>query len=437
MRHTILVPAVLALVWPGVLRAQSGGADSYTRYELLAPESASFRIVYDVTATTPGARYYFNPIRQGSEASDESVIDRMTGQPLKFEVVTGEAARRDGERGASPDGQYIKVHLARPVPEGGEARIRIIKTYKDEKSYYRQGDLIVFDRSLGIKRNAIVLPAGCEIVSSNFPSQVIEEADGRLAISHWNNTPSAAPVLIRARKLASASPAAAGRPPASPRPPATPTGPARPAAALVAPARPAPLSPAPPADELRGLTVGERAFENREIVYFLKQPETHAFSLYHDYTETRPGVDRYLNVVRAGSAVSDPSAIVLDTGERLSVETLKGEAIARANLGVSDVTPETEVVVIRFPAVKDGQSLRLRISETYTDASRYGIVDDQLVWHRSFGRPSNDVVLPEGWYLTMSAIPGVITTEPDGRTRVSFINPRPDSIDVVLKARRR
>jgi len=427
MRNVLFVPALLVLVvgTPAAAAAQSASADSYTRYELLAPETASFKIVYDVAATTPGARFYFNPIRQGSEASDESVIDRMTGQPLKFEVVTGEEARRDGQRGASADGLYIKVHLARPVPEGGEARIRIIKTYKDEKSYYRQGDLIVFDRSLGITRNAIVLPAGYEIVSSNFPSQVIEEADGRLVISHWNNTPSAAPVLIRARKL----PERSGAGPTASSSDAGSRASARPT--------PAPATPAPQADELHGLTVSERAFENREIVYFLKQPETHAFSLYHDYTETRPGVDRYLNVVRAGSTVSDPSAIVLDTGLKLEVETLKGDAIARANLGVRDVTPETEVVVIRFPAVKDGQSVRLRISETYTDPSRYGIVDGQLVWHRSFGRPANDVVLPEGWHLTVSSIPGVITTEPDGRTRISFINPRPDSIDVILKARRR
>ena len=46
--------------------------------------------------------------------------------------------------------------------------------------------------------------------------------------------------------------------------------------------------------------VSERAFQDREIVYFLKSPETHAFSLYHDYTETREGTDRYVNVVRAG-----------------------------------------------------------------------------------------------------------------------------------------
>src|SRR6201989_3655431 len=45
--------------------------DEYTRYELLAPDTASFKIDYEVTATTPGARAFWNPIRKGSVASDE------------------------------------------------------------------------------------------------------------------------------------------------------------------------------------------------------------------------------------------------------------------------------------------------------------------------------------------------------------------------------
>jgi len=32
----------------------------------------------------------------------------------------------------------------------------------------------------------------------------------------------------------------------------------------------------------------ERAHHDREIVYFLQQPETHAFRLYQDYTESSP-----------------------------------------------------------------------------------------------------------------------------------------------------
>ena len=59
-------------------------ADAYTRYELLAPGSGKFRIIYDVTATTAGATYYFNPIRTGSIATDEHVTDRATGTPLVF-----------------------------------------------------------------------------------------------------------------------------------------------------------------------------------------------------------------------------------------------------------------------------------------------------------------------------------------------------------------
>jgi hypothetical protein len=56
--------------------------DDYTKYELLTPESAQFRIYYEVTATTAGARFFYNTIRPGSIATDERVIDLATGQPL-------------------------------------------------------------------------------------------------------------------------------------------------------------------------------------------------------------------------------------------------------------------------------------------------------------------------------------------------------------------
>jgi hypothetical protein len=182
----------------------------------------------------------------------------------------------------------------------------------------------------------------------------------------------------------------------------------------------------------------ERAFQDREIVYFLQPPETHAFSLYHDYTESRPGMDRYLNVVRGGSRVSHPSARNLDTGESLKVETLRGEEIAQRGLDIGGaVTPESEVVVIWFDPVKPGHSVRLRIEETYTDPGRYVLAGDELVWDRAFGRPRNAVVLPAAWYLTTSAIPAVVSETDDGRIRLDFANDRPDEIQVFLKAKRR
>ena len=188
---------------------------------------------------------------------------------------------------------------------------------------------------------------------------------------------------------------------------------------------------------MTAIRVSERAFQDREIVYFLKEPASGAFSLYHDYTESREGVDRYLNIVRRGSTVSDPSARNLDTGESLKVEILKGEAITKAGIDIGEpVAADSEVVVIRFPAVKKGESMRLRIEETYTDRARYTAVGDELFWHRSFGRPRNDIVLPAGWRVTTSSIPATVTLTEDGRVRLAYVNPRPDEIDVFVKARR-
>ncbi len=418
MRKTMM-PVAAALLLAGSAAAQNRSEDEYTRYELLAPETSSFKIVYDVTAVTPGARYFFNPIRIGSVASDESVIDLMTGAPLPFDDISGAEARESGLKNADATGRYIRVHLARPVPKDGEGRIRIIKTYKDPKSYYSDGDAIVFDRALGIKRNAVILPPGYELVSCNIPSQILEEADGRVAISFLNPYPVQAPLVVRAKALARSARGSLSAP----------TGPRRKAP---------PAEAAAPPQPMEGVRVSERAFQDREIVYFLNEPETHAFSLYHDFTETREGADKYLNVVRRGSTVSNPSARNLDTGEALAVETLKGGAITRAAIEIGEpVHADSEVVVVRFPPVKKGQSLRLRIEETYTDADRYDLRDNQLMWRRSFGRPRNDLVLPAGWYLTTSSIPAVVSQMPDGRIRLAYANPRPDSIDVFVKARKR
>lgn len=195
-------------------------------------------------------------------------------------------------------------------------------------------------------------------------------------------------------------------------------------------------SPAPaPAEEDR---LVERAHQDREIVYFLGPPETHAFDLYHDYTESRPGVARYLNVVRKGSTASNPSARNLDTGEALAVETVKGDALAKTGTPEDEeVPPDAEVVVVHFAPVPPNGSVRLRIAETYTDPGRYRLEGDELVFDRGFSRPRNAVVLPAGWYLTASSIPAMVSETADGRIRLDFVNPRPDEIAVLIKARRR
>ncbi len=400
-------------------------ADHYTRYELLAPGSARFRIIYEVTATTTGATRYFNPIRRGSIATDESVLDRATGQPLRWEVVKGNVARAGGVRGADSTGEYIMVTLSRPVPEGGEQRILIDKTYEDATSYIAGGDTIVFTRPLGIRKNSVVLPAGYELTAVNYPSQIRQEADGRIQVSFINTGTGQVPYVVKGRRL-SGNTAAPAPTQARPQPNAT------------APAAPAAPTTTPVAGANRNGRLSERARQDREIVYYLQQPETHSFDLYHDYTESRPGTNRYLNIVRGGSKVSNPSAVILDTGEQLRIETLRGPAITAANIDIGEpVTAQSEVVVIHFPAVKQGQSVRLRIRETYTDPNRYVLNGDELIWDRGFGRPANTMMLPAGWYVTNSSIPATTHLHTDGRLVLDFVNPRNDNVEVLVTARRR
>jgi len=397
--------AITALFMSAALAAQAPQTvqDEYAVYELLAPETASFTTDYQVAFTTAGATTFHDRIGPGLQpvaAANDRVIDVMTGAPLEFHQ----------------ESDSLAIRLARPVPPEGQARLRIVKTYKDAKSYARRGNEIVFTRPLAMRRAAVVLPAGYRVVECDVPSQVIAQADGRVRVSYMYQGPQQPSFTMKA---------AAGAP----------TGDA---------ARPRPLTnarswEAPPAQgptERARLT--ERAPQDRDIVYFLQPPETHAFSLYHDYTESREGAAMYLNVVRTGSVVSNPSGRILDTGETLKWSVMTGAEMKAAGIdaGGETVAPDQQVVVTRFAPVKKGQSVRLRLSETYTAPQSYRLDGDELVFERSFGRPRNSVVLPSGWYLTGLSIPGVVRQTPDGLTRIDFVNGRPDSIDVLIKARR-
>ena len=182
----------------------------------------------------------------------------------------------------------------------------------------------------------------------------------------------------------------------------------------------------------------ERARQDREIVYFLKAPETHSFELYHDVTIVEVGRSAYVNVVRAGSKVSNPSASCLDTGEALKVETLKGDEITKANIDIGEpVRPDSEAAVVRFPPVVKGTTIRIRIRETYTDPARYRMEGDLVIWDRSFGRPQNAVILPEGYALVGSAFPAKISLTEDNRIRLDFVNPRNDEVRALIHARKR
>lgn len=394
--RTLVLCAVLAVV---VSHAQTR-TDEYTRYELQPPNTAAVRVTYEASAITEGARTFTDAIPKSARVSDVAVHDMMTGEALKFLVSPG----------------AIAVTLARPVPPKGQGRIRIEKTVTDAEAYTRAGDVGTFYFPLGAGRHDFVLPAGYELMACNIPVRVLAEDDGRTKLDLMNVAPFNAELIMKIRAGALTGDAA----------------------------KPKPLTnnrswEAPPAQgPTERQRLAERAHLDRDIVYFLQEPTTNSFFLYHDYTESRPGIDKYINVVRTGSRSSNPSAIVLDTGEELKHETLKGAEITARQIDIGEpVTPETEIVVTYFAAVKPGQSIRLRLSETYTAPQSYRLDGSDLVFERSLGRTRNSVVLPAGWYLTASSIPAVVSETPDGRIRLDFVNNRPDSLDVYIKGRKR
>ena len=184
--------------------------------------------------------------------------------------------------------------------------------------------------------------------------------------------------------------------------------------------------------------LSERASQDREILYELQEPSSHAFRITHDYTARRAGEKYYFNIVRAGSHVTDPESIDIDSGEGLKWEILTGRQVRERALPAGDVKDDSEVVVTYLARpLAEGTTNRIRLKESYSDPKSYYLDGEELVWDRTFGRLRNTVVLPQGWYLTALASPGIISTLADGRVAVYVVNPRNDDIRVYLRARQR
>src|SRR5436309_12460327 len=113
----------------------------------------------------------------------------------------------------------------------------------------------------------------------------------------------------------------------------------------------------------------ERAYQDREILYELQAPETHAFRITHDYTVRNAGEKYYFNVVRAGSHVTDPESIDLDSGEKLKWEIISGKQAKERKLPITEqLTDDTEVVVTYLARpLEAGATNRIRLMETYAD----------------------------------------------------------------------
>lgn len=375
-RGQVMTVLALVLIWAGPARAQGQfyAHDNYTRYELLEPGSHQFAITYYVTERRPGATVLLNQTRSGSAGSDISVFDPQSGRLLKFDYLSGAELAKDGTPGRfDPTEHYIRAQLPRPVPDGGEGRVKIRKTYADEKSYYTEGDDVVFKRSLGIARNAIVLPKGYRLVSSNVASQILTTPDGRVKVSFEHAHGYAAEVTIRARKGVDLA-AAAGLP--------------------------------------------ERAFDFAKSLFDLGPPESHSFVVTHEYLVTArgPRVALPSQLDRA----KDVRVTDVDTGQPLKVSR-SGKQV---------------FVELSTPLTADEQSARLRIAGTLSEPG-YRLENGTLVWECTLGEPRNTVLLPSGWDVAAVSVMATVATQPDGRVALQIYNGNPGPLRVTVRAVKR
>jgi hypothetical protein len=104
------VMALAGLTTVAAPRMPQTQQDEYARVELLAPETASFTMSLEVAVTKPGATDWMMPLPSGRPATSITVVDMMSGQPLKHELAQS--------------GGALRVALARPIAgEGGQARV--------------------------------------------------------------------------------------------------------------------------------------------------------------------------------------------------------------------------------------------------------------------------------------------------------------------------
>lgn len=182
-----------------------------------------------------------------------------------------------------------------------------------------------------------------------------------------------------------------------------------------------------------------RAEQDREIRYWLLDPASHQFRISHDFTVTRVGQKSVHSFVRKGSTVAPDSKMFdLDTGEPLSTHTVSGKSVNALGYYPTPTDPDSVVVEGILPKpVAEGQSVRIRVEETYTDPVGYTVDKGELVWSRTLGRPVNFVTLPEGWMLASIDTPAVISLDPQGRVTLRFTNIRNDELAVTIHARPR
>src|SRR5437763_293599 len=172
-------------------------------------------------------------------------------------------------------------------------------------------------------------------------------------------------------------------------------------------------------------------------LYDLLAPDTHQFAITYDVTTSREGAELFFNPIRPGSVATKERVIARATGKELQFEVVSGKEAKTSGLVSPKTADDAQFIRVHLPeAVPKGGETRIRILKTYTDAASYFLKDGNLVFERPLGIKRNVVLLPKSWELIECASPAIVSTDADGRIRISFLNDRDDQLPVKIVARR-
>src|ERR1700676_1168955 len=133
-----------------------------------------------------------------------------------------------------------------------------------------------------------------------------------------------------------------------------------------------------------------RAEQDLEIHYWLLEPDSHQFRISHDFTVSRSGQKYVHRLVRQGSVVTKSVVIDLNTGKELETSNVTGKAVNALGYYPTPADPESVVVQGNLDhALAAGESVRVRVIETYTDPVGYSIRGDELLWDPTLGPPKS------------------------------------------------
>src|SRR5262249_19935298 len=150
------------------------------------------------------------------------------------------------------------------------------------------------------------------------------------------------------------------------------------------------------------------------------------------------GQTHVFSVVRPDDHITNPSALDVDSGQRLDSRLNGAAEVAKLPDAPKNLAPNATVMVVSLSTpVQAGGARRLRLFQSATDDRGYRLLPDgQLRWDRFLARLRTRIVLPAGWSVTSVDHPARVGRDDQGRQTLDFLHSSGDSPKLVLIAHR-